>query len=1158
MERFCVQPIKVPFETTVYPGSELLMNLPKLGDAIGTIRLVLDQPNIFLEEIIQEAELIGIEKLWGEFIRIENDLKLSIEKAPYRSSTIIPIPFHCLTDFYFDPLVLRILFLGATGGPEIKGHFLIDYATTGGVPKSPFFKKTRHVSMIKAPMNNSKKLTLDVYIPGSVYEIFFTVRDTQGNFVQCIENVKLIVDDRERFNCTGDHLHYIEPLKRYGSYASNIYMYSFSLMADETRVPSGQTCLSEKQRFIIDTFPQSGTLTIWACSHNFVYNNKRVFESYELALQYTQDPGTRVPAPVRSSSITSNGKLTVLYSSNVSLSSPNGQYQVLPASGSLTFSSNGYTDTTCSYNLRTDWLGPPQLYDMFYTGNPYLLIDGNNRLFIKEVPFVTDQYSNFFSIVLGNLYKYDPFGNLLYIISQPSCFPGFYFGFDAIPLLSGMIQTTNGTITTSFVTDSIIVDSSNVYVVSRNTYCVYDQLQLKLQGNVTLPYVTTSQSLIGLTRKGPVICLSTGDVFQFDFNFKKVWRVTTSPGGTLNRLIISEYDDVFISYVSENDFYVYKVGTGYFKHYYGADSYDISFSGSIFLVKFSAIYDSVTVTEQVLHEYGKTIPQGQTCFVQLDINLQYNSSDTIVHYNTPLDIYESPKYDGTYFNATITGQEISFSNTYLWNNYVVCNISVTNKFSLSCNASGTILYSAINTDSTSSLIYGTHGVSSISVPATIGFSATLISMDTFTSNIQWVAVIDGMSSESIQSVFASSSNVYMCGSYGPQSSNVYNSDNTLSIVLPSIPQIGGYLTKYSSSGAVLWATYCSSINNPIVMSSVSHMNTITTCFISKKPSTVADTINIYNSSFISSCVFTVSQNFGCLVQYDYFGNYIKSIYFENTWIDDGTVLSINSNTYCSFTKGSDRLVIDGSTTFPWTFGGLYNAHCIVKFNPSLVSYAGVMITTIDLVYNGGISVDLNDNLYAAGKAQGYLSVYDTSGTEIVIGQPTSTYYYSYLAKFNSNGRYSWMAFFYSTSNSMTNNFKQTAASFDGTSVFAAGLFDAIHGTNIILNGNNTQGVPIVVTPTSSISDAILVKFSSGIGVSQWYVTVTGIGLDSAGAVTTDMNGYVYLSGYYTGGKAIIRDGLGSVYNTYTPLTQSTQVAFNIKLNGLNGSLVTVS
>jgi hypothetical protein len=64
--------------------------------------------------------------------------------------------------------------------------------------------------------------------------------------------------------------------------------------------------------------------------------------------------------------------------------------------------------------------------------------------------------------------------------------------------------------------------------------------------------------------------------------------------------------------------------------------------------------------------------------------------------------------------------------------------------------------------------------------------------------------------------------------------------------------------------------------------------------------------------------------------------------------------------------------------------------------------------------------------------------------------------------------------------------------------------------------------------------------------------------DGGVSVTTDSSGYVYFSGYYTGEGVVIRDGMGSVYNTYRPVSLATQIAFHIKISGLNGSLVTVT
>jgi hypothetical protein len=221
----------------------------------------------------------------------------------------------------------------------------------------------------------------------------------------------------------------------------------------------------------------------------------------------------------------------------------------------------------------------------------------------------------------------------------------------------------------------------------------------------------------------------------------------------------------------------------------------------------------------------------------------------------------------------------------------------------------------------------------------------------------------------------------------------------------------------------------------------------------------------------------------------------------------------------------------------------------------------MMVSSRNLLYVGGNSVDSNENVYASGfwKTSGKIVlVYDSSGGFTnSLSLPTNTS--SYVMKFNSSGRYAWTSLFYSTMDIETTHFTRgIASSVDGTSLFVAGNYDGTKTTNYIRNADGSPGIPIVVTPTSSSRDAILIKFTSDTGRSIWYLTVTGMGLDSGVSVTTDSSGYVYFSGYYTGEDVVIRDGLGSVYNTYRPVSTSSQVAFHIKVSGLNGSLVTVT
>ena len=79
----CSQYIKVNFPHKIFLGSEYVITLPKSGDMITSVRLVLGLPtvNTLQEQIINKAEfLVGdniLESITGDFLQILNDSKKS-------------------------------------------------------------------------------------------------------------------------------------------------------------------------------------------------------------------------------------------------------------------------------------------------------------------------------------------------------------------------------------------------------------------------------------------------------------------------------------------------------------------------------------------------------------------------------------------------------------------------------------------------------------------------------------------------------------------------------------------------------------------------------------------------------------------------------------------------------------------------------------------------------------------------------------------------------------------------------------------------------------------------------------------------------------------------------------------------------------------------
>ena len=409
MERKCSQSIKIPFPIKVFYGTDVIVDIPRAGNMIKNIRLVMDFNtinNTLGERILENADFLSgddddeeiLETVYGEFIHVENNFKVPIEKADTLDELLcttspgrfyMKIPFQCTSvdDGFFifekkNPKV-RLLFNNLNENVELKNAFLmVDYYVTENVPKTPYIQKIKQVQRFTSVVDSVTSVNMHVYAVGSVYELFFTVKDiSTGEYVDAINNITLFFGEKERFNLSGYYLRYIEPMKRYGTHlVEPMYMYSFCNAPHVTNIPSGSTHFHENSFFKIDLFGNTSQyeITIWAQSHNFVYqkeeSSKLMFKSTEMVLDTTTKTSNSTfgGVPLRVSYSDFAGSATVYYSSPYEISNVSvvtdapSTYTIFQDSiifqkidslfteysATVTFSSQGFVDTTCYFKFR--------------------------------------------------------------------------------------------------------------------------------------------------------------------------------------------------------------------------------------------------------------------------------------------------------------------------------------------------------------------------------------------------------------------------------------------------------------------------------------------------------------------------------------------------------------------------------------------------------------------------------------------------------------------------------------------------------------------------------------------------------------------------------------------------------------------------------------
>lgn len=306
--RTCTQSIKVNFPHKIFLGSEYTVTLPKSGDMITSVRLVLNLPtqNILAEQIIETVEfLVGdniLERITGEFLQILNDFSVTLEKrSTYQKNlngplVTIDIPFSILKNGFHLVTVpqVRLRLAQDTLQDELLGYLLVDYTLIEDQVNSTFAQRITQNQNVRGFFTGATLVKFDTALVGPVYNMFFTAK-VAGNFVDYIKNVRLVTDGQERFNLGKQYLKYVEPLKVLGCIPTNpICYYSFCL---DTETPSGSMNFSriDTQRFEIELIPNTDQVQvdIWAQSHNFVYfsssNVLPIFDSHEILLSSSQD-----------------------------------------------------------------------------------------------------------------------------------------------------------------------------------------------------------------------------------------------------------------------------------------------------------------------------------------------------------------------------------------------------------------------------------------------------------------------------------------------------------------------------------------------------------------------------------------------------------------------------------------------------------------------------------------------------------------------------------------------------------------------------------------------------------------------------------------------------------------------------------------------------
>ena len=182
--------------------------------------------------------------------------------------------------------------------------------------------------------------------------------------------------------------------------------------------------------------------------------------------------------------------------------------------------------------------------------------------------------------------------------------------------------------------------------------------------------------------------------------------------------------------------------------------------------------------------------------------------------------------------------------------------------------------------------------------------------------------------------------------------------------------------------------------------------------------------------------------------------------------------------------------------------------------PPAYAWTKTFDTTEGDADSNSVATDANGNVYQAGYFRGTVIFDGTGGSDSQTAAGSNGNSDAFLTEYNANGSYTW-----------TKTFDTTNGSADGTSVatdtngnvYLTGQFS---GTVIFdgTGGSDSQ------TDAGGNGDAFLTKYNAN-GSYAWTKTFdTTDGYAYGNSVTTDANGNVYLTGYFSG--TVVFDGAG--------------------------------
>ena len=406
----------------------------------------------------------------------------------------------------------------------------------------------------------------------------------------------------------------------------------------------------------------------------------------------------------------------------------------------------------------------------------------------------------------------------------------------------------------------------------------------------------------------------------------------------------------------------------------------------------------------------------------------------------------------------------------------------------------------------------------------------------------WAANINARSGGMLGCTMDMSGNVYVTGRFTDSSLNIYDASGSLSS-LPRLQNMGSndaFIIKYDTSGTALWGALLGGnlTDQGISITVDMNGNVYATGYYNDT------SFNIYDANGTTSHLPPL-QNTGTNIENTFVVKYNTNGYAlwatrlggDNSSGSNEIIVDLNGNVYiCGYYYANNLNIYDANGTTSHlpplqnTGTNIENTF-VVKYNTNgYAEWATRIGGSRNYSSPNGISVDLNGNVYLTGyyldSSINIFNIYDANGTTshlppLISTGKTETSENIFVVKYNTNGYAQW-----ATRVSGSRNLNGTAISVDlNGSVYIAGSYTDT-SFNIYDANGSTSDLPPLQNTGSNIENIFVVKYDTN-GYAEWATRLGGNTRSMGSAMSVDLNGNVYVTGYYRDTSFNIYDANGT-------------------------------